>query len=229
MNCPACQNPIAEDMTECRLCGWQRPAPQPDPDPDAAPPAGPGSPAHPGPTAAPATVTAVGAAPASPVRPAEPPPAPPPPTPSRKLPSGSARTSPAKWLIPIAVIVLIVAVASLSKLPTTAFVPASINRTPTSDSYPVVEVAQGKECARTGTGPFAAVGTANKSTTCGFAGNVRKAYLKAHPDGGDGTVTAHCPTTKKNCGMSCAGSQPVLCTGGVAGRVIIYGGELQVG
>jgi hypothetical protein len=86
----------------------------------------------------------------------------------------------------------------------------------------------GKECARSGTGPYAAVGTDNESTSCPFAINVQAAYLESGLDGGPGTVTAYSPVTGKTYDLSCSGSQPVLCTGGVAARVVIYGGELRV-
>jgi hypothetical protein len=101
--------------------------------------------------------------------------------------------------------------------------------TPSSTGYPAVHVQEGKECARSGSGAFAAVGTSNKTTTCPFAINVRTAYVKAYPDGGSGTVEAYSPATKKDYSMACTGSQPVRCSGGVAAQVIIYGGRLQVG
>jgi len=90
-----------------------------------------------------------------------------------------------------------------------------------------VQTNGGKECKRVGTGPFAAVGTGNKTTTCKFAVNVREAYLKAHPDGSSGSVKAYSPKTKKNYKLACSGEQPVRCTGGVAAIVLIYGGRLE--
>lgn len=95
-------------------------------------------------------------------------------------------------------------------------------------SYPVVSVSAGKECQRVGTGPYAAAGTANASTSCPFAINVREAYVR-DLNGMDGQVIAYSPTTKLTYTMECTGQQPVLCTGGRAGRVIIYGGPLSVG
>ena len=86
----------------------------------------------------------------------------------------------------------------------------------------------GKECARSGVGPYAAVGTDNESTSCPFAINVQAAYLESGLNGAPGTITAYSPVTDKTYDMSCTGSQPVLCTGGVAARVVIYGGELHV-
>lgn len=97
-----------------------------------------------------------------------------------------------------------------------------------AESYPEVRVAAGQECARTGTGPFAAAGTANASTSCPFAINVRAAYVE-QLTGQPGQVRAYSPTTKLWYDMDCSGAQPVLCTGGKAGRVIIYGGPLRVG
>lgn len=107
----------------------------------------------------------------------------------------------------------------------TVVVPPAVAETQT---YPTVRVAEGKECARVGSGPFAAAGTANATTSCPFAINVRDAYVETL-NGGNGTVRAYSPTTKLWYDMACSGSQPVLCTGGKAGRVIIYGGVLRVG
>lgn len=109
--------------------------------------------------------------------------------------------------------------------PTVVVVPDPPAKTQT---FPTVYVAQGKECARNGTGPFAASGTANATTSCPFAINVRDAYVEAL-NGVSGTIRAYSPTTKLSYDMECSGSQPVLCTGGRAGRVIIYGGDLRVG
>lgn len=92
-------------------------------------------------------------------------------------------------------------------------------------SYPDVVVGEGQECGRFGTGPWDAVGTYNATTSCPFALNVRKAYLAAGLDGGPGTIQAYSPTTKKDYTMTCSGSQPARCEGGVAARVMIYGGE----
>lgn len=97
-------------------------------------------------------------------------------------------------------------------------------------TYPDVQVPAGaKECARVGTGAFDAVGTANASTSCPFAVNVRDAYIAAGLNGTPGHVTAHSPATNLDYDMTCSGTQPVLCTGGVAARVVIYGGRLVAG
>lgn len=97
-----------------------------------------------------------------------------------------------------------------------------------SSSYPTVRIAAGKECSRAGKGPFSAAGTANSTTSCGFANNVRDAYI-ARLNGADGTIQAYSPTTQQTYDVTCSGRQPVLCVGGRAGRVILYGGELVVG
>lgn len=83
-----------------------------------------------------------------------------------------------------------------------------------------------KECKRFTGGAFDAVGTLNASTSCEFAVNVHAAYVEAGLSG-DGTVTAFSPATKKDYEMSCSGSAPVTCTGGVAAKVILYKGTLN--
>lgn len=96
---------------------------------------------------------------------------------------------------------------------------------PAQPAWPAVVVSAGKECGRFGTGPWAAVGTYNATTSCPFALNVRKAYLADGLDGGTGTIEAYSPTTRKHYVMTCWGSQPARCEGGVAARVMIYGGD----
>lgn len=97
--------------------------------------------------------------------------------------------------------------------------------------YPAVAVPEGsKECFRDPNGgPWAAAGTANATTSCGFAINVREGYLASGINGGTGTFHAYSPETKLDYVVTCSGTQPVLCTGGVRGRVIIYGGRLVAG
>jgi len=107
----------------------------------------------------------------------------------------------------------------------TSGTPMQTSSTPgTTTPYPDVQGYQ--ECARSGAGPYAAVGTANESTSCGFAVNVWKAYLAAGINGGAGTVTASSPATGKTYQVACSGDQPARCSGGVNGRVLIYGGRL---
>lgn len=100
--------------------------------------------------------------------------------------------------------------------------------TPLPASYPTVLVIEGRECGRFGTGPWSRVGTYNATTSCRFALKVREAYLERGLGGATGEVYAWSPTTKKGYVMSCSGSQPVRCVGGVAARVIIYGGDLAL-
>lgn len=116
--------------------------------------------------------------------------------------------------------------------PPTVVVVAGPTKTVTqAPQYPTVKVPAGsKECYRDPSGgPYAAVGTANSTTSCPFAVNVREEYLAAGMWGRPGVIYAYSPTTKKEYEMTCSGSQPVLCTGGVAGRVLIYGGVLVAG
>ncbi len=98
----------------------------------------------------------------------------------------------------------------------------------TPEDYPVVRVPAGKECSRSGNGPFSAAGTANSTTSCAFANNVRDVYIE-NLNGADGKIRVYSPTTKQTYDMQCSGWQPVLCVGGKAGRVVLYGGELTVG
>nr|NLI49605.1 hypothetical protein [Propionibacterium sp.] len=109
---------------------------------------------------------------------------------------------------------------------TTTRSPSSTQSTPAS-SYP--DVRGFRECERSGTGPYAAVATGNASTSCGFAVNVWRAYRASGINGGSGTVTASSPATGKTYEVACSGSQPAVCTGGTAGRILIYGGRLVSG
>lgn len=97
----------------------------------------------------------------------------------------------------------------------------------TTVAYPDVTTHGGGQCLREGEGPYSAVGTDNASTTCAFAINVRTAYLQAGINGGSGQVTAYSPRKDRTYLMTCSGSQPALCTGGEAARVLIYGGTLR--
>ncbi len=104
---------------------------------------------------------------------------------------------------------------------------ATPTRSPAAPAFP--DVRGYRECQRSGVGPYAAVGTGNSSTSCGFAVNVWQAYLATGINGGSGTVTAESPATGKSYDLTCSGRQPALCTGGNAGRVLIYGGRLVSG
>jgi len=57
--------------------------------------------------------------------------------------------------------------------------------------------------------------TANSSTTCQFARNVKAAYGQ----GGSSTVSAFSPATNKTISMTCAGDDSVVRTGGNNARV----------
>lgn len=113
--------------------------------------------------------------------------------------------------------------------PTASATPGHLSPTPSrqaaSPTYPAVIVGEGQECGRFGSGPWDAVGTYNATTSCPFALNVRQAYIAAGLKGTAGTINAYSPTTKKDYVMTCSGTQPARCEGGVAARVMIYGGQ----
>lgn len=99
-----------------------------------------------------------------------------------------------------------------------------------SSPYPQVTAdATAKECAREGSGPWAAVAVWG-TTSCPFAIRVRTAYLASGLDGQAGLLRAYSPTTKQWYDMSCSVPAPaVLCQGGRSARVLIYGGTLVPG
>lgn len=152
-----------------------------------------------------------------------------PPPPATPVAAPAASSTPARSDPPNPVTPITTAAArtpSASPSPTAEPTEAkSAEPTVAGAAYPDVVVGEGQECGRFGTGPWAAVGTYNATTSCPFALNVRKAYLAAGLDGGQGTIQAYSPTTKKDYTMACSGSQPARCEGGVAARVMIYGGE----
>lgn len=117
--------------------------------------------------------------------------------------------------------------ASGTRKPTTTKTSTTATTSTAAPAYP--DVRGYRECDRSGAGPYAAVGTGNSSTSCGFAVNVWQAYRAAGINGGSGTVTAASPATGKTYELACSGSQPALCTGGTAGRILIYGGRLVSG
>ncbi len=102
--------------------------------------------------------------------------------------------------------------------PTTA-APAS----PTAPTYPPLTL-PGKLCGTTGSGPYANAASGNSVTSCEFAVAVQAAYLAAGGAGRPTTVTAYSPKTKTEYVMSCAGDQPVTCTGGNNAVVYLFGG-----
>lgn len=235
VDCPECGNPVAGE--ECRLCGW-RPGAMGSPpgDPEAVAPF---ASAQEGMVKIPpdGAQRVPGASDLSQSAAATPQASAPPPPPARPAPaSAQGKAGWGKFLVALlvlgAIVGMLVAIGNGVSQPS-AYSPsrdstASGGSNDATD-YPVVRVAAGKECARVGSGPFAAVGTGNKTTSCAFAVKVRTAYVKKFPSGEPGTVEARSPTTKKNYKMSCSGSQPVSCTGGVAAVVLIYGGTLEVG
>lgn len=91
-------------------------------------------------------------------------------------------------------------------------------------SFPKVNLS-GHECARKGSGPYAAVAAGNEVTSCPFAINVRTSYLEAQKNGQSITIIAFSPVTKKEYSMLCTGDQPVTCVGGKGAVVYLYGGR----
>jgi hypothetical protein len=232
VDCPECHNPVPGE--ECDLCGWRRKgatARSAPPTSDIATTQNLG--VQPPPSGAPSG----GQAP--PMPDAAPSPQPPPGmvavvTPNRNQPPPKValpvRPSPKRGFLKPLVVLFIIGVVIFVVVTIVNSAKSSLSGGISgSGSYPDVHVSAGKECSRIGSGPFAAVGVGNKTTTCGFASNVRVAYVSKFPSGGAGTVSAHSPTTSKTYSMSCSGSQPVRCTGGVAAVVLIYGGKLRVG
>jgi hypothetical protein len=96
--------------------------------------------------------------------------------------------------------------------------------TSASPSYPEMSLT-GKECGRTGDGPYAAAAAANDHTSCPFALNVRDQYVGSGGNGSAVSITAHSPVTNKDYTMQCSGSQPVTCSGGNDAVVYLYGGS----
>lgn len=66
----------------------------------------------------------------------------------------------------------------------------------------------------------------NKVTSCGFAVNVRDAYVAylAKQSGADSNVTlkVKSPVTKESYTMTCEGKGPVTCRGGTNALVYLY-------
>jgi len=79
-----------------------------------------------------------------------------------------------------------------------------------------VTVAAGTACAPSYSAPAYAGASCDAgvsvgpNTSCAFAFNVRAAYDRQGP----GTVLAYSPVTRRTYAMTCAGSEPVVCTGG---------------
>jgi hypothetical protein len=94
----------------------------------------------------------------------------------------------------------------------------------TASEYPTLSLT-GHECERSGTGPYAAVASANDHTSCPFAVNVRDAYVRSGASGEAVYIDVYSPTTKTKYTMQCRGDQPVTCTGGNDAVVYLYGGN----
>lgn len=91
-------------------------------------------------------------------------------------------------------------------------------------SYPPA-VITGRECGRSGTGPYAAAAAGNDSTSCAFAVAVRSAYLDSGRAGTATTITAHSQARNADVTMRCRTRQPVRCDSGDGATVYLYGGE----
>lgn len=127
-------------------------------------------------------------------------------------------------------------VAAPGPTATTGSSPAVTATMPPVDTSPtvwpdVVVPVGSVECARVGTGAFAAVAVTDmRVTTCPFARNVRAAYADSGLDGAAGTVEAFSPVTKRTYTMSCRPETGVvICEGGTNALVMIYGGRMQYG
>ena len=221
-SCPRCANTQFVDGA-CTICGHRPQLEQSIADPtlpkspESAPSLGPTIPGRPGQRPEPRTH-----------------PSPIPPTPGSTVhPPHRAPRRPFPIKLVIGVVIVVVAWnligQAMKGFETARQQAASAQRTESSSKaeYPVVRVRGGRECARSGRGPLAAVGTGNKTTSCEFARNVRRAYLKTDREGTQ-VLHAYSPKTKKRYRMRCTGTQPVACRGGVAGFVVIYGGKLKV-
>lgn len=78
-----------------------------------------------------------------------------------------------------------------------------------------------KRCSSDGSwGAYASVNTGTSSTSCTFARNVRRDYVQSGRSSG---FYSYSPVTGKTYWMSCSGSEPVRCTGGV--NAVIYIGN----
>lgn len=105
------------------------------------------------------------------------------------------------------------------------FTDATPSDSPSSTTlgYPSLTLT-GYECERSGTGPYAAVASANDHTSCSFAANVRSEYVQAGANGATVSIDVYSPMTNTWYTMQCSGDQPVMCTGGNDAVVYLYGG-----
>ena len=102
--------------------------------------------------------------------------------------------------------------------------------TPAVVSVPV----DGKLCPQyRETGEFGVAATGNATTSCPFAGAVRDGVRSElsgwSPEAGEMFVVyAYSPVTEKDYTMQCIAGTPIVCTGGVAAIVLVFGDELEV-
>lgn len=115
-----------------------------------------------------------------------------------------------------------------SPTPTPAPTPTQTTKT-IAPTFPDVHVAAGgRECLRSGSGPYAAAAATDQTTTCSFASSVWSAYHSAGLNGRGGRLKLAQPGSTGQLIVNCSGGQPALCSAG-AGHVAIYGGRLIVG
>lgn len=98
--------------------------------------------------------------------------------------------------------------------------------TPTSKARATVDRTGAKPAAVkrvcAGSWKGARVGVGTTSTTCGFAEQVRKAYIDGGGDGSKTSIRAKSPATGKTYTMSCSGAKVTRCTGGRNAVVYLY-------
>lgn len=94
---------------------------------------------------------------------------------------------------------------------------------PTTSEYPSLILA-GRECGRSGNGPYAAAASANEYTSCPFALSVRDAYVQSGAHGASVSIDVFSSITQTWYTMRCSGDQPVTCVGGNQAVVYVYGG-----
>lgn len=118
--------------------------------------------------------------------------------------------------------------ATVGSTPAGSGTSASTSPSAMPTSYPPVTIT-GRECARTGTGPYAAVAAGNSRTSCAFAQAVQTAYLAGDNLGSATVVTAHSQARNADVSMRCGTGQPVRCDSGDGATVYLYGGRAVIG
>ncbi len=118
--------------------------------------------------------------------------------------------------------------------PTTTDEPSPAPRTPSPSKSSRASTTTSSAVKRTGDKPAAVkrvcagswkgarVGVGTTSTTCGFAEQVRKAYVNGGGDGSKTSIRAKSPATGKTYTMSCSGATVTRCTGGRNAVVYLY-------